>query len=169
LTVRDARQIVLNGQAVRQRVERLDRLLQQLESLADQHAREVAVSAVQSLLELYGEALARVMHRVPPDASRALADDELIGHLLLVHGLHPVDVETRVRDALGSLPRSLGRVELLGVQDGTARVRVPAACAADQVFIERAIQDAAPDVDAVAFETGAASSSFVALDTLVRR
>jgi hypothetical protein len=154
---------VLDGQEVRERVERL-------ESLTDQHAREVAVSAVQSLLELYGEALARVLHRLPPEAALTLAEDELIGHLLLVHGLHPVDVETRVRNALASLPRSLGGVELLGVQDGTVRLRVPAACAAEagKTFIERAIQDAAPDVDAVAFETGA-QASFVALDALVRR
>jgi hypothetical protein len=142
-------------------VARLEGLLQQLESFEDEHARETAVSAIQTLLELYGEGLARVMQRVPAEVAQALAEDELIGHLLLVHGLHPVDIATRVGKAL---PRG---VELLRVQDGTAQVRVVGACLSEE-FIERAILDAVPDLEAVQFDTAAPVSSFVALDALVR-
>jgi hypothetical protein len=142
-------------------VARLEGLLQQLESFEDEHARETAVSAIQTLLELYGDGFARVMQRVPAEVALALAEDELIGHLLLVHGLHPVDIETRVRKAL---PRG---VELLGVRDGTAQVRVAGACLSEEV-IERAILDAVPDLEAVVFETEVPASSFVALDALVR-
>jgi hypothetical protein len=142
-------------------VARLEALLQQLESFEDEQARETAVSAVQSLLELYGEGFARVMQRLPAEVVQALAEDELIGHLLLVHGLHPVDVETRVRAAL---PHG---VELLRVQEGTAQVRVVGACMSE-AFIERALLDTVPDLDAVQFATVAPTSSFVALDALVR-
>jgi hypothetical protein len=142
-------------------VARLEGLLEQLESFEDEHARETAVSAVQTLLELYGEGFARVMQRVPAEVAHTLAEDELIGHLLLVHGLHPVDVETRARAAL---PHG---VELLRVKDGSAQVRVAGACLSEE-FIERAILDAVPDLDAVQFETAAPASSFVALDALVR-
>src|SRR5918911_2322999 len=50
--------------------------------------------AVQALVELYGEALARFVAGADP------VEDELLSHLLLVHDLHPVDVETRVRRAI---------------------------------------------------------------------
>jgi hypothetical protein len=143
-------------------VARLEGLLQQLESFEDEHARETAVTAVQALLELYGEGFARVMQRVPAEVAQALAEDELISHLLLVHGLHPVDIETRVGKAL---PRG---VELLRVQDGTAQVRAVGACLS-QELIERAILEAVPDLEAVQFDTAAPASSFVALDALVHR
>ena len=145
-----------------ERVGRLDALLEQLESLRDEHARKTAVTAIQTLLELYGEALARIMRGLPAEMAQALAKDDLLKHLLLVHGLHPVDVESRVRNAL---PRG---AELLGVKDGTAYLRVHGGCLSERAFIERAIEEAAPDVDTVEFETGV-TSSFVALDTLVRR
>jgi hypothetical protein len=143
-------------------VARLESLLGQLESLEDEHARETAVTAIQTLLELYGEGLARVMQRVPAEVAQALAADDLLGHLLLVHGLHPVDLETRVRKAL---PRG---VDLVSVQDGSAQVRVVGACLSEE-FIERAILDAVPDLEAVQFDAAGPPSSFVALDALLRR
>jgi hypothetical protein len=142
-------------------VARLESLLQQLESFEDERARETAVTAIQTLLELYGEGLSRVMQRVPVEMAQALAADELIGHLLLVHGLHPVDLETRVRKAL---PRG---VELVRVADGTAHVQVVGACLSEE-FIQRAMLDAVPDLEAVQFDAAAPTSSFVALDALLR-
>jgi hypothetical protein len=151
-----------------ERVAQLDGLLAQVESLQDGQARETAVTAIQTLLGLYGEALARVMRQVSPETAHALAEDEVIGHLLLVHGLHPVDIETRVRRALALLPRPLQGVAVVGVQDGTARLRVSAACTAEKALIERTIQEAVPDLDAVQVEDGGPAPSFVALDALVR-
>jgi hypothetical protein len=145
-----------------ERVAQLDGLLAEVESLQDDQARQTALTAVQTLLELYGEGFSRVMQRVPAEVAQALAEDELLGHLLLVHGLHPVDVEARVGKAL---PRG---VELLRVQEGTAQVRVVGACLSEE-FIERAILEAVPDLEAVQFETAAPASSFVALDSLVHR
>ena len=39
---------------------------------------------------------------------RAVAGDELLGHLLLLHDLHPVDVGTRVASALEEVRPYLG-------------------------------------------------------------
>ena len=54
--------------------------------------------------------------------AEALAGDELVAHLLLLHGLHPVPLEERVRGALDEVRPYLdshgGDVELLGVEDG---------------------------------------------------
>jgi len=54
---------------------------------------------VQALLDLYGEGLARTIAPLDAETRRAVADDELVAHLLLLHDLHPVPVETRVHEA----------------------------------------------------------------------
>ena len=99
---------------------RIEALLEEVESL-DDASRAVAGELVQELVDLYGEALRRMVAGTSP------TDDELLSHLLLVHDLHPVDVETRVRQALDDVRPYLGShggdVELLAVEDGVARVR----------------------------------------------
>src|SRR6202161_565848 len=105
---------------------RVESLLGQLEALPDAAARDTATEVMQALLDLYGEGLGRIVDVVAAGddgtLAAALADDELVAHLLLLHGLHPVAVEERVRGALeGVLPyleSHGGNVQLLGVEDG---------------------------------------------------
>ena len=52
---------------------------------------------------------------------RRYASDDLVASLLVLHDLHPDDLETRVRHILAKLP---GHPELMGVFDGVVRVRV---------------------------------------------
>src|SRR4028119_1047027 len=65
-------------------------------------------------------------------AVEAVAEDELVSHLLLLHGLHPLDLETRVVRALEEVRPYLkshgGNVELLGVEGGVARLRMQGSC-----------------------------------------
>jgi len=140
--------------------ERVERLLEAVEALPEARARETALAAVQAVVELYGEGLARIVAAVGPVTARALADDELVGHLLLLHDLHPLAVEQRVRDALAGVRPYLeshgGDVELLAVQDGVARVRLqgscdgcPASAMTLKLAIEEAVLAAAPDVERV--------------------
>ena len=116
-----------------------------------------ATEAVQALVELYGEALARVLAGADPQ------QDELLSHLLLVHDLHPVDAETRVRQALDEVRPYLGShggdVELLGVEDGVARVRLEGTCngcpsstVTLRNAIEEAIMRAAPELEGIEAE-----------------
>jgi hypothetical protein len=76
--------------------------------------------------------------------------------LLLLYGLHPVDMEGRVRGALDRLRSELRaqgvEVELLGVDDGVVRLHMtdkdagrPSASIAVRRKITKAIYDAAPD------------------------
>jgi Fe-S cluster biogenesis protein NfuA len=137
---------------VRGLVARAEGLLEQLDPSATE--------AVQALVELYGEALARVVAGADP------TEDELLSHLLLVHDLHPVDVETRVRKALDEVRPYLGShggdVELLGVAGGVARLRLAGTCngcpsstVTLRNAIEEAIMRAAPDLDAIDAEGAA--------------
>jgi Fe-S cluster biogenesis protein NfuA len=175
---------VLDDAEVRERVARLDDALQQAENIADPQARSTALAAIQGLLELYGEGLARLMAQAArsggPEVPRALAQDELVAHLLLLHGLHPIDVETRVRRALDEVRPTLaahkGDVELLGIENGVARLRLRGTCTGCsssettlKQLIERAIQAAAPDLEGVETEGGssAPAAAFVSLECLV--
>ncbi|HTF08615.1 MAG TPA: NifU family protein, partial [Asanoa sp.] len=92
-------------------------------------ARERAEQLVREVTDLYGAVLERMMD-VASAADPGLADqfaaDDLVASLLLVHGLHPYDVERRVSEALDSVRPYLGShggdVSLLGVDDGVVRL-----------------------------------------------
>jgi Fe-S cluster biogenesis protein NfuA len=87
----------------------------------------------------------------------------VLSHLLLIHDLHPVDVETRVARALEEVRPYLGShggdVELLGVTDGVARLRLngtcdgcPSSAVTLKSSIETAIMRAAPELERVEAE-----------------
>ncbi len=152
---------VLDDTGARSLVERVEGLLAAVESLPDAQARETALAAVQSLVELYGAGLERlVAHAADHDdgtLAQAVAQDELVAHLLLVHDLHPVALEARVREALDEVRPYLeshgGNVELLGLEDGVVRLRMQGSCSgcpSSAVTLKLAIEDAihrlAPDV-----------------------
>jgi Fe-S cluster biogenesis protein NfuA/nitrite reductase/ring-hydroxylating ferredoxin subunit len=122
---------------------------------------------VQALLELYAGGLERVLALAAAhDGGGLVADltaDELVSHLLLLHGLHPVPVQERVRGALEEVRPYLeshgGNVELLGVDEGVVRLRLQGSCsgcpsssATLQLAIEDAIRKAAPDVEDIRAE-----------------
>src|SRR5262249_27698649 len=146
----------LTDQDARERAARVEALLERLEA-ADEATRAVATEALEALMALYGEALARLVDRVPPDL---VVGDDVIAHVLLLHGLHPIDAPTRIGRALEALGSSLephgARAELLGVADGVARVRMRGGHGCGAMAVRRTIEDAvkqsAPDVDAVEIE-----------------
>jgi Fe-S cluster biogenesis protein NfuA/nitrite reductase/ring-hydroxylating ferredoxin subunit len=142
----------------RQQVAQIEGLLEDIESLPDPDAREKATDVVAALLDLYGEGLARIVDRLAgTDAVPTLCDDELVSQLLILHGLHPVPLEKRVRSALSEVRPYLeshgGDVELLGLDDGIARLRLAGSCngcpssaVTLKLAIEEAIYKHAPDV-----------------------
>jgi Fe-S cluster biogenesis protein NfuA/nitrite reductase/ring-hydroxylating ferredoxin subunit len=146
---------------------RVEELSEELEAVTDPHARAVAEELLAATLELHGRALARVMELVEEagaDGLRdALAADGEVASLLLVHGLYPVALETRVREALAEVRPYMeshgGDVELLGLEDGVARLRLrgscdgcPASSATLELAIKKALMEAAPDLDGLEVE-----------------
>ena len=93
-----------------------------------------------------------------------LVEDELVASLLVLHDLHPKDTETRVVEALDQVRPYLGShaggVELLGVDpEGVVHLRLEGSCdgcpsstMTVKLAIERAIEEAAPEVTAVEVE-----------------
>jgi Fe-S cluster biogenesis protein NfuA/nitrite reductase/ring-hydroxylating ferredoxin subunit len=126
-------------------------------------ARERAEQLVREVTDLYGAVLQRMMD-VASAADPGLADrfaaDDLVASLLLVHGLHPYDVERRVSDALDSVRPYLGShggdVSLLGVDDGVVRLQFQGSCKtcpSSSVTLELAVEDAvraaAPEISSI--------------------
>jgi hypothetical protein len=138
----------------RQHVARTEELLSGTETLTDTAAREQAMDALHALAQLYGECLARVMRYADPQASAVLASDELIGHLLLVHDLHPHPVEQRVRRALDDVRGA----EVLSVREPEVRVALsPQGCGGpSEEELAKAVRDAvvwaAPEIERVETE-----------------
>jgi len=139
-------------------VSRIDALLDEVERL-DPHARDTATELAQALLELHGEGLAKIV----PRCEALPVEDELVTHLLVLHGLHPVPLDERVRGALDGVRPFLaqhgGDVELLGIEEGVVRLRLLGACHGCpsssitlRQGVEEAIQRAAPDVERIEAE-----------------
>jgi Fe-S cluster biogenesis protein NfuA/nitrite reductase/ring-hydroxylating ferredoxin subunit len=149
--------------AARELVGQVEARLEALEALPDAAAREAGTEAVAALVEMYGEGLARILARsVDGDGGlhEALAGDELVSHLLLLHDLHPIPVEARVRGALEEVRPYLeshgGDVELVAVEAGVVRLRLAGSCDGCpssamtlKLAIEEAIQKAAPEIERV--------------------
>ncbi len=111
---------------VEARLARLDGLLEGLESAPGPTTRS-ATEAVAILTEVYGEALARVMDHADGPLAENLAGDELLGHLLVLHDIHPEPAERRAARAVERLRPAVqergGDVEWAGVEGQVARVR----------------------------------------------
>ena len=148
-------------------VGRVEELTAQLDTIGDPFAQSCAEELVGALMQLYGEGLERILEAVDeagtPDLRQRLVDDGVVASLLLIHGLYPVDLETRVREALESVRPYMethgGDVELLQIVDGVAHLRLEGhcrGCAASastlELGIKQALQEAAPDLQGIEVE-----------------
>jgi Fe-S cluster biogenesis protein NfuA/nitrite reductase/ring-hydroxylating ferredoxin subunit len=138
-------------------MERVQRLTAELERVEDIRSRQLAEELVASVLELYREGLARVFDALDEHARARLAADGVVGSLLLIHGLHPEPIEKRVLEGLARVRPYMeshgGDVDLLGVEDGVARLRLKGSCdgcvassSTLELAVERALEETAPDL-----------------------
>ena len=129
--------------------ERIEQLLAGLTAGRD---KESADELVRLLVEMYGEGLARMIGLLAehdPALVHRLAEDELVESLLLLHDLHPLDTDARIKRALGRLGTG---AEFLGVDtNGVAHVRLGHGCGSTTAVVEQAIVDAAPETTGVEF------------------
>lgn len=145
---------------------RIEELADDLDRLADAAAREHARELLERVLDLHGLGLARIITLIAraeggADLLERLGQDEPVRAVLLLHGLHPEDLETRLRRAIAEL-RPAVVAELTGLSHRQARLRVTGADPALREAIEAALLEQAPDLEAIeiafvqAHEEGAA-------------
>jgi len=149
---------------------RMEELIHALDETADSPICRKARELVQIVLKMHADALEHVLDSIHDNALTGqqlidrLAEDPLISNLLVLHGLHPLDLETRVRHALESVKPRLGLhggdVDLIGVTpDGVVKLRLEGnchGCPSSRITlkssIEEAIYAAAPDITALEVE-----------------
>lgn len=165
----------------------LEALLAQIETFPDPQLRATAIEAIQALVQFYGDGLTRIMATIAahnPALPLVLVDDELVAHLLLLHDLHPLDLEQRVNLALDEVRPYLrshgGDVALLSVAGGVARLQLQGSCSgcpASSITLKLAVEDAirkrAPDLERIEAENATPPppppASFVPLTRLRHR
>jgi Fe-S cluster biogenesis protein NfuA len=168
------------------KVQRIGELVGELENIADPEARASAKALVQLLLDLHGAGLERVMEIVAKnDESRQptiddLGRDPLVSSLLVLYGLHPLDVESRVAQAVERVRPQVrkggGELDLLGIEAGVIRLQVQVTghgCGSTGKTLKKLVEDvlyeAAPDMNRLiieGLEEPAGSSGFVPLGKL---
>jgi Fe-S cluster biogenesis protein NfuA/nitrite reductase/ring-hydroxylating ferredoxin subunit len=150
-------------------VERVQELSEEVDGLPDARSRALAQELLGAVLELYGDGLERIMAAVDESGEageelrRRLAADGAVASLLLIHDLYPVPLAERVQEALDSVRPYMeshgGNVELLGLEDDVARLRLqgscegcPASSATLELAISSALEEAAPDLAGIEVE-----------------
>jgi Fe-S cluster biogenesis protein NfuA/nitrite reductase/ring-hydroxylating ferredoxin subunit len=157
--------------------DRIEELLAQLEAALEDRAWEQVQDVVSLVTELYGGGLARILELVgEDDGLRArLAEDDLVASLLILHDLHPLGLEDRVRRALDSVRPYLashgGDVEVLAIDgdEGVVALRMLGSCdgcASSSVTLELAVQaaieEAAPEIARIDVDAGTEAPESVA-------
>jgi Fe-S cluster biogenesis protein NfuA len=168
------------------KVQRIGELVGQLESISDPEARACSKTLVQLLLDLHAVGLERALEIVSKNGEAGqhaiddLGRDPLVSSLLVLYGLHPLDLESRVTQAIEKIaPRvrkSGGALELLDVKANVVRVHIQLnghTCGSTgktlKAMVEDAMYEAAPDMTALVIEgldDEAGSNGFVPLGKL---
>lgn len=168
-----------------QRLQSIERLLGEIESSADPNLRSRVQELVQLVMDLHGAGIERMLELVRAAGEsisgesivQKLGRDELVASLLVLYGLHPVELEARVAQALDKARSRLrpldGEVELLSIRDGAVRLRIKAnghgcgsTAQALKEIVENAVYQGAPDITSLVVEGGEEKQGFVSLETL---
>jgi hypothetical protein len=163
--------------AEQSRVQKIADLVVRIDGISDPDSRQCARELMEAILELHGAGLERMMEIASElkannaDAAadpgeviiRRFGNDELVAALLVLHNLHPDDIETRV---LRALRKWHGAAELQGVWEGVVRVRLSGGGCGMKDAVELAIRDAAPDATEVIIEDIPQAAAFVPLAAL---
>ncbi|MEV6302412.1 hypothetical protein AB0M02_23560 [Actinoplanes sp. NPDC051861] len=134
---------------------RVEELLAEARAGGDPRTAVLAEELTGCLVRLYGEGLARIVAALGPERVAELCADPLVESLLLVHDLHPLDGETRLRRAVeraGAYAR-IRRLEIDGAGVAHLDLEIPPGCGgtreALRAEIETAVHAAAPELSGV--------------------
>jgi Fe-S cluster biogenesis protein NfuA len=176
---------VAEDREFQQQVQKIGGLVHDLETMADPVSREAAKNLVQLLMDLHGKGLERALQIIFASANSGsrlideLGQDSLVGSLLILYGLHPDDLRTRVERKLeqtrGKLQKMGAEATLVAVEDGNVRVHLRVeghACGSTKqsvrADVEEALYEAAPDLTSLSVEgLDPPAGGFVAVSQLL--
>jgi len=143
---------MIDEDTLRQRMQRIDELVRQLDSTPDAGAKAQSRELLQSVMDLHGEAIERMLVYLQGAGEAgeklldSLASDPVVSSVLLLYGLHPLEFEARVRGAIEKARpalRSYGvDAEFSGAAGGAVRIRLRGV---DSAFTARTVKAAVED------------------------
>lgn len=162
---------------------RIQEIVAQIDAMPNPAARALMQECMESVLGFYGDGIARMMELVKRSgiggqkAYDDLLHDNVVRGLLLIHGLHPHDLATRLREALDKVRPYMeshgGNVELLSLENDFARLRLQGSCktcpssaVTPELAVRSALEEACPDL--AGFEVEGAIAAETALQTYSR-
>lgn len=147
----------------------IEQLAARIHALPDAESRAAVTELLQAVMEFHAAGLDRMME-IASDSGNAgwaiieeFGRDPLVSNLLLLHGLHPVELDMRVRHALDRVRPYLqshgGDVELIALSGSTVRLKLigtcngcPSSSLTLKTAIEKSILEAAPDITSIECE-----------------
>jgi len=163
-------------------IRKIEELVRSAEGLSDPKARSLCADLVQAVLGFHAAGLERMLEIIlqtenGPSLLSYFAGDELTANLLLLHGLHPESLETRIDRALEKLrpflqSRGIG-LSVVSVENGAVRLKLTGGNRLSlKEKIEDAIIEAGPEVVEVTIDGAGAmepqsASAFVPLTSLL--
>lgn len=156
-----------NAHGLQQQLQQIEALIARIEEVADPATRAAVSEVIQAILAFHGAGIERMLEFAWEAGAvgealihEQFAGDSLVGALMLLHGLHPLDLETRVRQALDAVRPELrahnGDVELVTVDASVVRLRLLGSCqgysleaTSLKAQIEAQIYEHAPDLVAL--------------------
>jgi Fe-S cluster biogenesis protein NfuA len=172
---------------VESQIESIDKMVRALEETKDPVLRANAKELVQALMTLHGACLERMLEVVNQSGASGkfiidtFARDGVVKSVLLLYGLHPIDIKTRVLEALEKMRSSMRSnartVGFVGIDDvGMVTLRMEgksegcgSSDSALKQAVEQAIYEAAPDISGIVLEgfvEKTSSTGFVPLASL---
>jgi Fe-S cluster biogenesis protein NfuA len=151
-------------------IESIDKMVRALEEATDPVLCANAKELVQALMALHGACLERMLEVVGQSgvSGKSIIDtfarDGVVKSVLLLYGLHPVNIKTRVLEALekmrSSIRSSARTVSFVGIDDaGMITLRMEgkregcgSSDSALKQAVEQAIYEAAPDISGIIME-----------------
>jgi len=166
-----------------QRLQSIERLLAEIEGAADPNLRASVQELVQLVMDLHGGGIERMLELIRAAGEQGesvvqkLGRDDLVASLLVLYGLHPVNLEDRVAQAVEKARSRVrpheAEVELLSLQDGAVRLRLRAnghgcgsTAQALKEIVENVIYQGAPDIASLVIEGAEEKQGFVSLEML---
>lgn len=173
--------------------ERIEQLLASF-SASGQLEQERAAELVRLVSQLHAVGLERLLEVI--DEAEALTDgllerfaeDDLVSGLLLLHGLHPYDLNERIERALEKVRPYLGShggdVRFLGVtEEAVVRLELlgncqgcPSSAVTLKLAVQTAIEEAAPEVESISCDEstsgrqqGSSDGTVIAAESLMQR
>jgi Fe-S cluster biogenesis protein NfuA/nitrite reductase/ring-hydroxylating ferredoxin subunit len=154
--------------------QKIQEFVEKIGELQDPVARRMLQECLESVLGFYGHGLARIMELLEKSDEKArdvLLSDPGVRGLLLIHGLHPVPLETRLHEALAKVRPYMeshgGNVELLSLENDFAQLRLvghcqtcPSSTVTLELAVRSAIEEACPDLQGFEVEGAVKPAAF---------